>query len=417
MNLILYTLKMVAYTMVNPIYIIALFVLGINFYIKNRKISTIQRMTIGEFINSPIELTLSQIAIGIIAGAIMSIIMSMLGLMFDENSGIEIIFLASIIFMFTKRKFIGFTYLGAILVILSILSKVISSLVTVTPFFNINTVELITLIGVISIVQGILIVFDGSRGAIPIFSNRDNKIVGGFIYNRYWIIPIAILIIVSTNISDAESIAIQTPSFWPLINRAQILPVLASLAISALPMYGSLGYRDLTFTKDKIKKPIISGSLNLIYGILAILIGKVAEFGLLFEVIAIVILLLTYRLLIKIMNRMESSGKYIYVTDEEGISILEVIKDSSAYKSGVRRGDKIIEVNREVVKSEKEILNIVKSNASEIELKIKSLNGKIKDAKFKLTNKRLGFLLVPSKVDEGKVVKLNDNGMREERLK
>ena len=43
----------------------------------------------------------------------------------------------------------------------------------------------------------------------------------------------------------------------------------------------------------------------------------------------------------------EKKGQYLYVSDDEGIMILEVTPNSPAYEVGVKRGDKIIEVNGE----------------------------------------------------------------------
>lgn len=90
MDLIIYSLKAVAVAIVEPLHLLMLIIFGILFYLKNKKISAIQRMTIGERINSPLELTLSQIVLGILAGAIGTIILTILGVTFKENSGIEL---------------------------------------------------------------------------------------------------------------------------------------------------------------------------------------------------------------------------------------------------------------------------------------------------------------------------------------
>ena len=52
MELILYTLRTVAYAIVDPMHIFMLIVLGIMFYIKNKRVSIMQKMTIVEIINS-----------------------------------------------------------------------------------------------------------------------------------------------------------------------------------------------------------------------------------------------------------------------------------------------------------------------------------------------------------------------------
>ena len=175
MELILYTLRTVAYAIVEPMHIFMLVVLGIMFYTKNKRISIMQKITIGEMINSPLELTLSQISLGIIAGAIVSVILSMLGIIFNENSGIEAMFMISILLLFIKKRFICFSYSGAVLGAISILSSSLASVTNTSSYINVNILELMTFVGIMHMLEGILVMFDGGRGAIPVFSNRDEK--------------------------------------------------------------------------------------------------------------------------------------------------------------------------------------------------------------------------------------------------
>ena len=121
MDLIIYTLKSVATAIVEPLHLLMLIIMGIMFYLKNRRISIVQKMTLGESLDSPLELTLSQIVLGIIAGALGSLILSLLGVTFYENSGIEFVFMISILMLFYKPKFVEFAYSSAILAILSFL--------------------------------------------------------------------------------------------------------------------------------------------------------------------------------------------------------------------------------------------------------------------------------------------------------
>ena len=88
MDLIIHSLTSVAETIIEPMHLVMLLVFGIIFYFKNVRIVSIQKMTLGEGLNTPLELTLSQIVLGILAGAIGSVILSVLGVTFNENSGI-----------------------------------------------------------------------------------------------------------------------------------------------------------------------------------------------------------------------------------------------------------------------------------------------------------------------------------------
>jgi len=94
----------------------------------------------------------------------------------------------------------------------------------------------------------------------------------------------------------------------------------------------------------------------------------------------------------------EKNGEYLYVSGEDGISILEVAPNSVAFEAGIRRGDKILAVNGEAATSEVDILNAVKEAKSTLPIKIKSRYGKINDYILQLGNRRLGVLLVPRMV-------------------
>ena len=398
MELILYTLRTVAYAIVDPMHIFMLIVLGVMFYIKNKRVSLMQKMTIGEIINSPLELTLSQISLGIIAGAIVSILLSSFGVIFTENSGIEVMFMISVLLLFIKKRYMGFAYSGAILGAISIFSNILAELTKTESYINVNILVLMTFVGVIHIVEGFLIMFDGGRGAIPVFTNKDNKIIGGFAYNRYWALPVALFIAITSNISSVSTSDVATPDWWPIINRSGALLLLSSAIIASIPLYGVIGYNSVSFTKEKNKKPIYSGVGILIYGVLLTLIAQLSNFGIVGQIIGVIFAPLGYELMLKIQNKFEESGKYLYVTDDNGVAVLEVAPNSPAFESGVRRGDKILEVNKNKVISEVEIFKDVRENFGEIPFKIKKISGEIVDLNIKPKNKRIGMLLVPKMV-------------------
>ena len=412
MELILYTLRTVAYAIVEPMHIFMLVVLGIMFYTKNKRISIMQKMTIGEMINSPLELTLSQISLGIIAGAIVSVILSMLGIIFNENSGIEVMFMISILLLFIKKRFICFSYSGAVLGAISILSSSLASVTNTSSYINVNILELMTFVGIMHMLEGILVMFDGGRGAIPVFSNRDEKIVGGFAYNRYWASPVAIFIAITSNISTAVTSSVATPDWWPIINKSQALLMLSSSIISAIPLYGVVSYNSVSFTKRKNVKPVYSGVGILIYGIILTLVSQLAQFGIIGQIIVVIFAPLGHEFMIKIQNKIEKSGQYIYFTDDNGVSVLEVAPTSPAYESGIRRGDKILEVNGEKVLSEVEIFKAVRENFNEISFKVKKITGEIVDLSILPKNKKVGMLLVPRMVKVDNAISVDNDDFK-----
>ncbi|MBN1078994.1 signal protein PDZ, partial [Clostridium botulinum] len=61
MELAFYTLRGIAGAIVNPGLMIVLIFLGIILYFKNKNLVMMQRLILGDNINTPLELTLSQI--------------------------------------------------------------------------------------------------------------------------------------------------------------------------------------------------------------------------------------------------------------------------------------------------------------------------------------------------------------------
>lgn len=398
MDLIIHSLKSIAVAIIEPMHLVMLVVFGIIFYLKNVKIVSIQKMTLGEGLNTPLELTLSQIVLGILAGAIGSIVLSVLGVTFSENSGIEFIFMISILSLFYKKKYISYAYSSAILGVIGISLNIISSSIGMKLFLNVDILSLMTFVGVMYILEGLLIIVDGNRGAIPVFTKKEDKIVGGFSFSRYWPIPIAILMIFNNSIAGEDSIYSNVASWWPIINNKAVLSLLATAMIASIPLYGIMGYSNVTFTQEKKTKSLRCGSAILVYGISVALVAQLANINIVGQIISIIYTPLAFELIMRYEYRLEKKGQCLYVSDDEGIMVLEVTPNSPAYEVGIKRGDKIIEINGQNIKSEGDIFKAARDCILKVPMKVKNNSGQVLEYIIQPRNKRLGLLLVPKMV-------------------
>ena len=412
MDLIVHSLKSVATAIIEPMHLIMLVIFGVIFYFKNVRIVSIQKMTLGEGINTPLELTLSQIILGILAGAIGSIILSVLGVTFSENSGVEFILMISILSLFYKKKYISYAYSAAILATIGIILNIISNAIGVKLLLDINVLSLITFVGVIYILEGLLIMFDGSRGAIPVFTKKEDKIVGGFSFSRYWPMPIAILMIFSNSAPGGESIYSNLASWWPIINRESTLALITTAMIASIPIYGILGYSNVTFTQEKKTKSLRCGITIALYGLSVVLVTQLANINILGQIVSIIYVPLVFELIMRYEYRVEKKGKFLYVSDDEGIMVLEVTPNSPAYEVGIKRGDKIIEINGQSIKSEVDILKIARESIFKVPVKIKNNSGQVLEYIIQPRNKRLGMLLVPKLVKREDIFEIKADDLK-----
>lgn len=400
MELIIQTLKSLSLVIVDPTLALILVVLALVFYLRNRKISIMQKMIAGESINSPLELTASQICFGLIGGILGSIILTTLGVVFSKTSGIQFIFIVSLLLMVVKPRFICFSYSGAVL---GFLSLIVTYLYPEKGWLNIDIVSLMVLVGVLHIIEGLLVTFDGSRGSIPVFTKKDGKILGGYAMRRYWVLPIAIFIALENIDSSSNLIAgVNTPSFWPLISNSTVL--LGGAALMSIPFMGMLSYSTVTFTRSRKEKVRSSGIMISLYGVCLSLISGLANFGLAGKIIVLILAPLLHELMLNYSKRLEEKREPIFYSEEGRIKVLEVVPDTIAYEAGIKVGDDIIKVNDTYINSEKDVYVLSRREVGSSKLLIRRKD-KTFDVELKFKkDKRLGLVLVPILVkDEAKI--------------
>ncbi|MGL5244596.1 MAG: hypothetical protein ACRC7R_05380, partial [Sarcina sp.] len=281
--------------------------------------------------------------------------------------------------------------------IISIVMNYIYKINGINSTLHIEIICLGLLIGVISFVQGLLIIIDGQKGYVPVFTNREGKILGGFAFKRYWSLPIALLVIM-TSLKDSQiRNTLAMTNYFPLINFKDIILLLSTTVISMVPLYGFVGYEAVTFTRNKREKISVSGLLLCLYGVLICFISQIARINVFMELIVIILIPALYELIKYIDKKLEEKREPLFISNDEGICILDVIPQSLAYKQGVKSGYRILEVNGEKPLTEGEVFKAIRENYYGVLLKIKDLEGKILEYKIDSNSKkeRFGVILVP----------------------
>ncbi|WP_416175588.1 PDZ domain-containing protein [Clostridium sp.] len=415
MNILIYTLRSIAYALTEPYLLIVLVILAFVLHRKNTQTVAMQKMIIGEKVNSSFELTISQIVIGIFAGTLASIIMSYLGIVFDQSSAVDLVFLASIVFMFFNPRFICFSYSGSIIGLLSVFLAMASSYFKIPDldFLNIDVVSLMSMIAVLHFIEGILVMIDGKTGSIPVFTSKNGKIIGGFALKRYWIIPIAIFLAIQTkSISYYSWQVVSMPSWWPVLKGQTLSGILNNVVLILMPFYAVVGYSSVTFTKNTRQKSFMSGIIIMTYAVVIFILAQLASVNLFFKIFVLIMAPVAHEGMRIIQTYFETTGTPKYISSSDGIMVLAVAPNSPAHEMGIKSGDLLVEINNIKVESEDKIIEILNECSNFIWLKVKRVTGDFEQLTYNKMNseKRLGIVFVPRNVPKNSmVVKLNKN--------
>lgn len=334
-----------------PIFMIVLAYVGVLFYLKNSDRLEISNKIIGSKKDSALELTITQISIGLIAGFAISLMLKLIGIKFSQNSGVEIMFVLSLIFMKIKPRMICFSYSATVVIFVSIAFEVIYNITGIKNYFNFRFSDIIILVGLMHLVEGMLVFFDGDRAAVPIFKSINGKIYGGFKLNRNWLTPISSFV-------------------------------------------GIIGYSATTYTLSKKKKARESGIIISTYGLLLIFLTYISRGNIAIILVAI-IMPIAHELMLKAQSYFEKKRKEKFVS-ENGLCVLDVDKEGKANSIGLESGDIILRVNDFNVSNQLELFNIIKKYYGIVEVEFKKSNGKIYKNTLKLNNaEKLLAVFVP----------------------
>lgn len=401
MNLLIENIRAISYALVSPTLSLMLIVIAILFYFKNRKIAFMQKLMLGKSVQSPLEMTLLQILIGILGGVLASLLLSVLGVTFENSSLVDVILTVSIFSIVYKSRFIKIPYIASLLGVIGVLLSSNTEYFGNGFSFSINLTSIIALVGFLSIVEGVLVILDGDKGYLPIFTQKDGKLVGGFGFRRFWALPLCLLVVLGANSGNSIINEIKEfPQWLPFFYGERAATILSITALGTIGAYGVTSYESSTFTQSKKGKILTSGLINIIYGIVIIILAYIVKESSILTIALIILVPLIYEIRIRIELKLEILREPLYFSSNEEICILDVLPNSIAYKKGLRSGDRIVKVNGEIPQSEKEIFMAIKKNFYGVDIEVRKNNGITE--KYTITGedrgKQFGIVLVPKGV-------------------
>lgn len=330
-------------------------VVGIIAY-QYRKIGKWEKLILGSYRRSLIYNISTSMFMGLLGGILGSVIFVYLGTIIDLRD-FYILLVFAILLSLINPRYMCFAYGGGIMSLISLKFG----------YPNINVPEIMTVVGVLHLIESILILLDGTRGRMPIFVDGDQGLVGGFSMNRFWSIPFVIF-----------------------INKGKIYPA----TIMAI-----LGYGDIALANYPEKKSKWTAGILFIFSSLLIILAQISITHYIYRYMVAIFAPLVHEAIVIIGKQVEERGEFIFKPSDMGLKVLDTLPHGIGRKMGLEPGDIILSINGNRVYYEQHIRNILDDKSPS--LKVKAFNRE-KGLVFKKHRgyvddmQDLGVVLVPS---------------------
>lgn len=345
----------------------------------------------------------SSVLVGVAGGLLGSLFVILTGISIEDYTGvgggslaegITYIWIVAVLLAFINPRYLCFSYAGGIIALTNL----------IFGFPSVNVPGLLALVGVLHLVESFLIWLDGYTYSTPLFLRRkDGRTVGGYVMNRIWPIPLVIFAVVFGGEEGRVSLAgmIDMPSWWPLLKHSAA-GGLRDLVYMPLVVPVVLGYGDMAITKTPDKKCRSSAARLAGYSLILITLSVFAVKIKLFAFAAALFAPAAHEMLILYGAKEEEEGEPFFMSNDTGMKVLYVQKDSVASSMKLEPGDTILKINGMTVYSEKQLAGFLGNFPPFIWLDIKKVGGKsvtVEYSDYRTGIGSLGALIVPHNPD------------------
>ena len=340
-----------------------------------------------------LEALASGVLYGILGGFVASVLLVFIGVSLS-GSGIGYLLPLAFLLYLVSPRLMCYSYAGGL----------VSFSYLLFGFPKVNVSGIMTLVAVLHMAESILIRVSGAGCSTPVFvRNRKGEVVGGYSLQRFWPVPLVVLLFVMVqDLSQVDGL-IQMPDWWPLVGGEEARGVPNAL-FAMVPVVAALGYSDISLTcspQERVKK---TSGLLAAYSLSLLLVSLASTRHRPLEWLAALMGPLGHELVVAVGIRREMSGEPRFIPPGKGVMILDVLPGSPAAAAGLRRGDVITEVSGVPVNSRDELNRAVEMTPVFLEVTVdRPGEDRERTVRFRGVVERLGIITVPEEGDQPNV--------------
>lgn len=373
----------------------------------------------GTSFSQPLRQMMLSLGFGLVGGFVASMLMVSLGISLSEETGILFVWPVVLILMLFAPRFMCFAYGGGIVGIAALtlrgLAGLFPGLADVPLAGALMTVDLpalMALVGLLHLTESLLIFISGHLNASPVLiENPQGKMVGGFMLQRFWPLPLAALLALVVPQGLPADGSVPMPQWWPLLQPALEAPPGMEVRLMLLPIVAALGYSDLAVSSTPRQKSRLSAKMLLAYSLILLALSIAAGRWRFLQLLPVLFAPLGHEYLIQAGLAREWKGKPLYAQQRRGVRLLAVLPQSVAAEAGLDSGWTVLSVNGIEVNSRKELAHALSLLPGLADMDVRSPNGSSRQLTIHQRQGKLGLIPVPDHDDKGSGLRIQSQGV------
>lgn len=341
-----------------------------------RRAISMEQKLFGQAVNNVWEQTFASLCYGFLGGLFGSFFLVMLGISLD-SIGIYYILPIAVMLLLINPRFLCFAYAGGIVALSALTVRALlpfypglEELPLVSGLVDIHIPSMVALVGILHLTEALLIYISGHRGASPLYlKDSSGKIIGGYSMQRFWPLPLVGLI--GYQAPEMVGSGISMPDWWPLFGSVMAPAAEEQVMYMMVPVVAGLGYSDIALSNYPHVKRVKTALHLALYSIVLCTMAVLAVFFSFLILPAALLAPLGHEYLVKKGNNSELAADPLFSSGrEKGLYIMDIVPQTLAETAGLKRGDRLLEVNEQDINSELDFWNLLRLNYQRILLKI-----------------------------------------------
>ncbi|MEW6546924.1 MAG: PDZ domain-containing protein [Bacillota bacterium] len=377
-------LRVLPSALFEPTYAIAFWLVVLLVFFQYRRVAGMEERLYGFVKNQPGHQTILAAAQGLVGGLIGSFILVFVGVSLS-GAGIQYLLPVALLLYVLSPRLMCFSYAGGIVAVLYLLFG----------FPPVSVGGIMALVGILHLTESLLIWLSGHTCATPVvIRNQRRELVGAFSLQKFWPVPIVVLVLLAVPDPSQLGGLIEMPDWWPLL-RADRLVNPDTAVYALLPVMAAVGYAEVAIT-DLPRQVSRRTAVRLAgYSVALLVLAVAASRAAWMEWPAALFGPLGHEVVVRRSLRREMRGEPWLRPTGAGVRILDVMPGSPASQMGLGPGDTLLAINGEPVHAGHHIHEILGQPYLWLELTVRRPDGQLQRLVWRGQVERLGIIPLP----------------------